>query len=284
MNDFSFSKTFLLLLHVVLPLDVPRPTRLPPLPHTTPLPPKRIRSSTGAPRPPPVAAPAPATTESCRSFSSGRTGDSEFETAAARHHRHQRQPHAGSSYLATATSAYPPLAALGTTTVAPAWSVAFGSASSRRSFRLQRYHSGASSLTGINTGSRPFLGGSGSGRVSSSGGSKAATNAAATPPPPGEGASTSAAAGAAAPFPAVSRVDPAAAEKEAAVARLSNEGEWEKALEMLQTIRSVPFSFWFPVLETGEVLDCALLAALSCVMHSAEDETSRCSEELAFLP
>ncbi|CAN0142517.1 unnamed protein product, partial [Ectocarpus fasciculatus] len=51
------------------------------------------------------------------------------------------------------------------------------------------------------------------------------------------GSPAKAAGGASPPFPSVSRVDPAAAEEEAAIKRMSREGEWESALEKLQCIR-----------------------------------------------
>ncbi|CAM9275810.1 unnamed protein product [Ectocarpus sp. 8 AP-2014] len=52
-----------------------------------------------------------------------------------------------------------------------------------------------------------------------------------------QGGSPASGGGGVPPFPSVSRVDPAAAEQETAIKRMSQEGEWESALEMLQCIR-----------------------------------------------
>lgn len=40
-------------------------------------------------------------------------------------------------------------------------------------------------------------------------------------------------------FPAVSKVDPSAAEQEAAIAQMAEKGEWENAMKMLQATRRV---------------------------------------------
>ena len=185
-----------------------------------PLPPKCSRSSKGLPTPTPplaaaAAAAAAAATGSARYFSR-RAGVSE---TAAQHHRHQQQKQVNRS-LATVTSTYPTLA-------------------QASSFPLRRFPS-TSSLAG----SSLFLrrGGNGEGIKSSSSSSissRNATNAAASPSPSGEGAQASAEDGVAAPFPAVSSIDPGAAEREAAIARAAEEGEWENALDLLQSIRFV---------------------------------------------